>query len=199
MGLNPSDQTVPNPSIHQSDTFAPVYVALGSNQALAGTNSRDLLQLALELSQAGGARVLRVSRLWRSPAWPPGSDSPDYLNQVVALDWSRDGSARSADQLLSLLQTVESRLGRVRDPANRNAPRTLDLDIISAGSAVIAAPPRLIVPHPRALERDFVLAPLLEIAPGWSCPATGASGAQALAQVRAGLAPGSHARPLPAS
>lgn len=174
-----------------------MYVALGSNQALEGTNSRDLLQLALELLAEGGAPPRAVSRLWRSQAWPPGSGAPDYLNQVASLDWSRDGRPRSLDQLLSLLQTVEARLGRVRDRANRNAPRTLDLDIIAAGSQVVHTPPRLILPHPRALERDFVLAPLLEIAPDWMSATDGQTGAQALERLWSTLPESARATPLP--
>ena len=82
---------------------------------------------------------------------------PDYVNAVVQIQ-----TRLTAPDLLSALQASELRAGRER--SYRNAPRTLDLDLLLYGDARIASP-RLEVPHPRMQERAFVLLPLAEIAP----------------------------------
>ena len=84
-----------------------------------------------------------------------------YLNQVVALTL---GSSWSPGRLLRTLLSLETDLGRVRDPARRFGPRTLDLDILTYGTRRIREPD-LVVPHPRLRQRAFVLVPLADIAP----------------------------------
>ena len=76
----------------------------------------------------------------------------------------------TAIELLAALFAIELRHGRVR--TTRNAPRTLDLDLLLYGDAIITTPD-LIVPHPRLAERAFVLAPLVEVAPDVSIPGSG--------------------------
>jgi 2-amino-4-hydroxy-6-hydroxymethyldihydropteridine diphosphokinase len=88
---------------------------------------------------------------------PVDSGGPDYVNAVVALD-----TCLAAPALLTALQAIERQAGRERP--YRNAPRTLDLDLLLFGSAHISSP-TLSVPHPRMNERAFVLFPLAEIAP----------------------------------
>ena len=113
---------------------------------------------------------------------PVDAVGPDYINAVVALD-----TALPAIELLRALQAIEYRHGRVR--STRNAPRTLDLDLLAYG-AMHSDDPVLTLPHPRLHQRAFVLRPLLEIAPNLSVPGIGAlapwlerTGDQAVVQV----------------
>jgi 2-amino-4-hydroxy-6-hydroxymethyldihydropteridine diphosphokinase len=96
-----------------------------------------------------------VSRLWETA--PVGPPQPAYLNAAAALDTTLDALA-----LLARLHEIERELGRVRG-AERDLPRTLDLDLLLFGGLVVDAP-ELVVPHPRMHERAFVLEPLAEIA-----------------------------------
>jgi 2-amino-4-hydroxy-6-hydroxymethyldihydropteridine diphosphokinase len=88
---------------------------------------------------------------------------PKYVNGMAHLV----GGPVDPTELLARLMAIEAAAGRVRSV--RNAPRVLDLDIIAIGKLVRAAPDP-ILPHPRAHERAFVLAPLAEVAPGWVHP-----------------------------
>ena len=136
------------------------YVALGANLGDAAAALRWALQAldGLPLS-----RVLRVASLYKTA--PLDTDSGvevaapgnDYLNAVAALH-----TGLSAPALLDALQALELQAGRQRP--YRNAPRTLDLDVLLYGSAQIDSS-RLTVPHPRMTQRAFVLVPLAEIAP----------------------------------
>ncbi len=103
-----------------------------------------------------GTRVQRVSALYASA--PVDAGGPDYLNAVAKL-----ATTLPPLPLLQALQALELDAGRERP--YRNAPRTLDLDILWFGDAVICTP-ELTVPHPRMLERAFVLRPLADLAPG---------------------------------
>jgi 2-amino-4-hydroxy-6-hydroxymethyldihydropteridine diphosphokinase len=102
-----------------------------------------------------GTRVTRRSSLYRST--PVESCGPDYINAVVEVY-----TTLSAPELLLQLQQIERQAGRERP--YRNAPRTLDLDILLFGSATVHSA-ALTVPHPRMRERAFVLLPLAQIAP----------------------------------
>ncbi len=101
-------------------------------------------------------QLVRASSLYRTA--PHEAGGPDYVNAVAQVSTSLDPLA-----LLDALQQLEAGAGRERP--YRNAPRTLDLDLLLYGSEHIATP-RLAVPHPRMNERAFVLVPLAEIAPG---------------------------------
>jgi len=103
--------------------------------------------------------ILARSSLWSSPAWPAGSGQPDYINAVVQIETDLEAVA-----LLKLLNRIESELGRVRTV--KNAARTLDLDILIFGEERRDTD-FLTLPHPRMLDRAFVLLPLCEIAPDW--------------------------------
>ncbi|MDB5459612.1 MAG: 2-amino-4-hydroxy-6-hydroxymethyldihydropteridine pyrophosphokinae [Caulobacteraceae bacterium] len=147
-------------------------IALGGN--LPGENSSvaAALQAAVERLPALGFEPVRVSRWWRSAAWPDPSDPP-FLNGVVLAR-----TALSAVEALAALHRLEAGFGRER--ASPNAPRTLDLDLIALGRQIVDSP-ALALPHPRAADRYFVMAPLAEIAPHWRHPVLNAT-AQALAQ-----------------
>ena len=128
------------------------YVGLGANLG----NTRSTLNAARDvLASLPGTRLAASSSWWRSA--PIDADGPDFLNGVVALD-----TALSPFELLDALQAIEQSHGRTRP--YRNAPRTLDLDLLLYGDAVIDDA-RLTVPHPRLLQRAFVVKPLLEIDP----------------------------------
>ena len=127
-------------------------VGLGANlgdpqAALAGAIASIV---ALE-----GVELVAQSSFYRSA--PIDSSGPDYVNAVVQLHTNL-----SAPALLAQLQGIEQGAGRERP--YRNAPRTLDLDLLLFGDASIQSP-SLTVPHPRMWQRAFVLLPLAEIAP----------------------------------
>lgn len=127
-------------------------IALGSN-----INPIDNIQQASEqLFRLPESRVVGVSSLYRTK--PVGYlDQPDFINAVIAIDTHLDKY-----DLLSQLQNIENHCGRTRPFAN--APRTLDLDLIDYGGEQ-NSDPKLILPHPRAIERAFVMLPLAEIFP----------------------------------
>jgi 2-amino-4-hydroxy-6-hydroxymethyldihydropteridine diphosphokinase len=107
------------------------------------------------LAALDGVKLVAQSAFYRSA--PIDSSGPDYVNAVVQLQTNL-----SAPELLAQLQTLE--LGAGRERPYRNAPRTLDLDLLLFGDASIQSP-SLTVPHPRMWQRAFVLLPLAEIAP----------------------------------
>jgi len=138
-------------------------VALGSNLEDPVSQVRRAFD---ELAALRDTRLVARSRLYRTPAIGP--PQPDYVNAVVLLETRLD-----AEPLFDALLAIEAAHGRVR--AERWGPRTLDLDLLVYGDAVIDAP-RLRVPHPRLAERAFVLAPLAEVAPGLVVPGLGRVG-----------------------
>ena len=128
------------------------WVGLGANLG----DRLDSLRNALKaIAALPGTRVLRVSPLYRSA--PVDAGGPDYLNAVAQLE-----TTLAPEALLMRLQEIEHACGR--DRPYRNAPRTLDLDILLFDDQEINTP-TLAVPHPRMCERAFVLLPLAELAP----------------------------------
>ncbi|WP_427053879.1 2-amino-4-hydroxy-6-hydroxymethyldihydropteridine diphosphokinase [Klebsiella quasipneumoniae] len=135
------------------------YIALGSN--LASPLAR--VQAAIHaLGEIPHSRVVNVSSFYRTPPLGP-QDQPDYLNAAVALE-----TTLSPEALLDHTQRIELQQGRVRK-AERWGPRTLDLDIMLFGDAVINSE-RLTVPHYDMRNRGFMLWPLFEIAPDLHFP-----------------------------
>jgi 2-amino-4-hydroxy-6-hydroxymethyldihydropteridine diphosphokinase len=145
-----------------------VVIALGSNLAGAFPSSEALLEAAVDALPGVGAKVLTRSSWWRSAAWPD-ADQPTYLNGVALVETELAPSA-----LLAELGRLERAFGR--RPGDVNAARTLDLDLIAYGRAIIAEI-GLTTPHPRAHERKFVMGPLAEIAPDWRHPVSGETAA----------------------
>jgi len=133
---------------------APVtaFVALGANLGDAARTLRGAFAALAALPQT---TLLRQSSLYRTA--PVDSSGPDYLNAVAAIATTLPPLA-----LLQALQSIEQAAGRERP--YRNAPRTLDLDLLLYGDTRIDLP-ELTVPHPRMEARAFVLVPLAEIAP----------------------------------
>ncbi|MDB4898136.1 MAG: 2-amino-4-hydroxy-6-hydroxymethyldihydropteridine pyrophosphokinae [Firmicutes bacterium] len=136
------------------------YLSLGSN---LGDRLGTLAKAVRSLEQAG-TRLLRVSSVYETA--PQGkTDQPSFLNVAVQVETTLEPLA-----LLARIQAVEQGLGRVRTV--RWGPRTVDIDMLLYGGQVFAEP-ALELPHPRMLERAFVLIPLLEVDPLVSLPATG--------------------------
>ena len=136
------------------------YVGIGSNQ---GNARAHVLAACDELAQLPDTHLAARSSLYRSA--PVDAPGPEYVNAVAALD-----TELSPAQLLDALQDLERRHGRERPYPN--APRTLDLDLLTYGDTVLASP-MLTLPHPRMHQRAFVLQPLLELDPRAEVPGRG--------------------------
>ncbi len=140
------------------------FIGLGSNLG----DRQSLIYVAIDkINQLDGIRVTRTSDLYASAAHdsPPGS--PNYLNAVAEVS-----TTLTPTQLLTSLQTIEHMLGRERPADVRNAPRSIDLDLLLYEGLVLETP-ELTLPHPRMNERAFVLAPLCELYPAFVHPTTG--------------------------
>jgi len=143
-----------------------ILIALGANLPAPDGASplASCRRAAASLDGLPGLRLRGLSRWWRS-APVPASDQPDYVNGVALLAGHAEPAA-----LLRALHAIEERFGRRRLAAN--AARTLDLDLIDVEGMVRDAPDP-VLPHPRVHLRAFVLAPLAEVAPGWTHPRLG--------------------------
>ena len=127
------------------------YVGIGSN---LGDRLENLRSAVRGLSGTPDVRVVRTSSVYET-APVGGPEQGDFLNAVVEISTELEPRA-----LLEALQRIENELGRVR--AERNGPRTIDLDLLLYGDEEIDEPD-LTVPHPRMLERAFVVVPLTEL------------------------------------
>jgi 2-amino-4-hydroxy-6-hydroxymethyldihydropteridine diphosphokinase len=141
-----------------------VIVALGSNLAGEYGSSCAVLYRALQAFGEIGLIVKEKSSIWRSSAWPDATEPP-YFNAVAVME-----TGLSPRELLKALHGLEARFGRQRKAANES--RVLDLDLI-AYRRTVCDEPDLILPHPRAAERHFVMGPLAQIAPDWRHPVSG--------------------------
>ena len=128
------------------------YIALGAN---LGDAQASVLAAMQDIAGLPDTRLIDSSSLYRTA--PMDATGPDFVNAVVAVS-----TRLHVHALLHHLQQLEN--GAERQRPYRNAPRTLDLDILLYGHASVASP-TLQVPHPRMWERAFVLVPLAEIAP----------------------------------
>jgi 2-amino-4-hydroxy-6-hydroxymethyldihydropteridine diphosphokinase len=148
------------------------YIALGSN---LGDPRQQLLDAMASLANLPGTQLVRRSALYRTPPWGV-LEQPPFVNAAVQLD-----TTMAPHRLLDALLEIERKAGRIR--AERNGPRTLDLDLLHVDGEQIEDD-RLSLPHPRIAERVFVLLPLNDIAPGLELPGHGTV-AQLLARVDA--------------
>ena len=128
------------------------YIGIGAN---LGDSLATLRRAIQEISQLPSTRLLQTSRVFRTK--PVDAQGADYVNAVVSID-----TTLAAHELLAALQRLEQQAGRERP--YRNAPRTLDLDVLIYGDNHITTAD-LTLPHPRMFQRAFVLVPLAEIAP----------------------------------
>ncbi len=143
--------------------WLPAYVGVGANLDNPADQVRDALNRLTSIPQT---RMLLTSGLYRNPPMGP-ADQPDYINAVAGLL-----TRLAPEDLLSELSNIEQRMGRRRQPAGRWGPRVIDLDLLLYGDQMIEAP-NLSVPHPGISERNFVLFPLLDIAPELAIPGQG--------------------------
>jgi len=158
-----------------------IILALGANLPSHFGPPEVSLRVALDRLEGHGVRIKRVSEFLRT-APVPASDQPDFINAVASVETALDPWT-----LLALLHRIEAEAGRTR--AQSWAARPLDLDLIDyRGFVTLPAPCRglpgetvaphrsdapLMLPHPRAHLRPFVLRPLAEIAPNWRHPISG--------------------------
>ncbi|MBN2264264.1 MAG: 2-amino-4-hydroxy-6-hydroxymethyldihydropteridine diphosphokinase [Candidatus Aminicenantes bacterium] len=129
------------------------FLGLGSNIGRRAAN----LARARRLLARRGIELVKASSVYETEP-VDRADQPWFLNQVLEVE-----SGLEPGPLLALARSVENEMGRVR--AVPKGPRTIDIDVLLAGDRVIRTP-ELVVPHPRLHLRNFVLAPLNEIAPG---------------------------------
>ncbi|MGH1525443.1 2-amino-4-hydroxy-6-hydroxymethyldihydropteridine diphosphokinase [Leifsonia sp. L25] len=144
----------------------PAVLALGSNLGDRVATVREALRL---LADDPGLRVEAVSRLYETPALKPegiDEEAPAYLNAVALINTILDPLA-----LLAAVNQVEDALGRVRE--ERWGDRTIDIDIVDYQGIVADDDPRIVLPHPRAHERAFVLVPWLDVDPEAVLPGYG--------------------------
>ena len=156
-------------------------ISLGSNQPREQSGPSDILVSSISALTYNNISVLKISRFYRTPCFPKDA-GPDYVNAALLVR-----SALDAGSLLEMLHLVEEGSDRTRP--ERWGKRTLDLDLLTFGSAILpnsriynkwrqlslelqrqVAPDQLIVPHPRIQDRSFVLGPLMDIAPNWRHP-----------------------------
>ncbi|MCG6860463.1 MAG: 2-amino-4-hydroxy-6-hydroxymethyldihydropteridine diphosphokinase [Chromatiaceae bacterium] len=142
------------------------YLGIGGNLG----NVRATFSGAMSaLKKSNGISITGVSPLYATPPVGGPEAQPLYLNAVIEIDTRLD-----AWELLTRLLDIETEFARVR--TIRWGPRTLDLDLLLFGPAeYIDDPPDLIVPHPRLVDRTFVLEPLADLAPSLIVPGTGRS------------------------
>jgi 2-amino-4-hydroxy-6-hydroxymethyldihydropteridine diphosphokinase len=150
-----------------------ILIALGANLPSPASPPAATLRYALDRLEQLGVKILSVSSLYETPAWPDPAQ-PVFVNAVAAVE-----TALQPVELLTLLHGVETDLGRLRSAPN--AARTLDIDLLDHGGRVMDD--GVTLPHPRIAQRSFVLVPLAEIAPGWRHPVTGQEVGELLARL----------------
>lgn len=174
---------------------APILIGLGANLSSAFGPPQVTLEAALARLQRRGPRVTALARWRRTPAWPPGSDQPDYVNGAALLE-----TDLGPEDLLRLLLEIEAQMGRTREKVW--GPRVCDLDLLVYGDRLTPdvegwrrgseAPlpptdePFLILPHPRLHLRAFALDPAAELTPDWVHPVLGRTMAE-MAEMAADL------------
>lgn len=140
-----------------------ILIALGSNlSSHAGTPAQTLRAALADLAH-DDVRIAAVSSFYETPAWPDPAD-PSFVNAVARIE-----TTLSPQSLIARLHETELRFGRER--GERNAPRTLDLDLLDYDGRIERGPP--VLPHPRIASRAFVLVPLRDVAPLWKHPVNG--------------------------
>ena len=141
-----------------------IIIALGANLTGPKGPPKDTMLTALTYLEAENVEVCSVSDFWETEPWPV-SDQPWYVNAVAVVE-----TQLSPQELLALCHEIEKKCGRDRSKEQeRNAPRVLDLDLISYGNEVMDEK-GMVLPHPRMHERAFVLQPLNQVAPNWLHP-----------------------------
>ncbi|RMG42201.1 MAG: 2-amino-4-hydroxy-6-hydroxymethyldihydropteridine diphosphokinase [Candidatus Dadabacteria bacterium] len=150
-------------------TYRNYHLGLGSNQG----NRAELLKGAIKLLEQQAGTVQSCSRIYESRPMLLSSQKSslhgNYLNAAVSLI-----SPLEPKQLINTVLSIEKKLGRVRSVQERWGPRTIDIDLLFCEDLIIDSD-KLILPHPRICERDFVLRPLADIDPTFIHPVVGKS------------------------
>jgi 2-amino-4-hydroxy-6-hydroxymethyldihydropteridine diphosphokinase len=158
------------------ESVAVILIAFGANLDSPVGSPRETIAAALAELARRSIEPVRRSALFETAPVPP-SGQPNYINGVLEVV-----TALPPDLLLADLLDIERQFGRERGD-EKNAPRSLDLDLIAYGTVVQDGPP--ILPHPRMAERAFVLLPLCEIAPEWVHPVLNLAVPDLLARLKA--------------
>jgi 2-amino-4-hydroxy-6-hydroxymethyldihydropteridine diphosphokinase len=148
-------------------------VGVGSNR---GDRQGTIREAARALTADGSCAILRQAALVSTPAVGGPAGQGDYLNGAWLV-----ATSLGPHQLLVRLQGIESALGRVRTV--RWGARTIDLDLLLRDDGLVVASPALSLPHPRLMERAFVLIPLAEVVPTWTLTRPSSLGGDAGAAV----------------
>ncbi|MDP3721060.1 MAG: 2-amino-4-hydroxy-6-hydroxymethyldihydropteridine diphosphokinase [Anaerolineaceae bacterium] len=135
-----------------------VTLALGSN---LGDRVENLQQALKDISLR--VSIIKISSVYETPPWGY-SDQPVFFNQVLS-----GNTSLNPVELLTFVKNIENSMGRVKN--FQNGPRLIDIDILLFGEKIIDSE-KLVIPHPRMLERSFVLLPLAEIVPELIIPGT---------------------------
>ncbi|ESQ76297.1 2-amino-4-hydroxy-6-hydroxymethyldihydropteridine diphosphokinase [Asticcacaulis sp. AC402] len=159
-----------------SDNTQAVLIAYGSNLSSGTETASQAFGHVVKTLQGGGLFINKISRLWQSQAWPNPQD-PEYVNAVLSVK-----TLLEPTELLQFLHDVEADLGRVRG-VHKNAPRVIDLDLIAYQRVILDGKDGIIVPHPRAADRGFVMGPLTDILPEWIHPLSGRTATELFAAV----------------
>ncbi len=134
----------------------PIYLGIGSN---IGSKKRNI-ELTKSKLVKNNINILKTSSYYESLSWP-NSNNPKFLNIVLCID-----TYLNPLELINLCKKIEKELGRTKSP--KNAPRKCDIDIIDFRNKKMKG--KLILPHPRMHNRNFVLLPLFEIDKDWKHP-----------------------------
>lgn len=140
-----------------SATTSPLHTAVLSLGGNLGDPAKAMLQAIVAIDSLPGTQVCGISPLYQTTPWGMGSDAPDFLNAIIQLTTTMSGT-----ELLRATQAIEAAHGRVR--TQHWGSRTLDIDIIDF-DGLVSSDPQLTLPHPRAWQRAFVLAPWLALDP----------------------------------
>lgn len=143
-----------------------VYLGLGSN---LGDRLDNLRQAVEALPPA--VKPVALSTVYETPPWG-FLEQPVFLNQVIGAE-----TCLEPQMLLSYLKNLEIKMGR--QPSVQYGPRLIDIDILLYGDLVLDSP-KLVIPHPRLVERPFVLVPLVDLTPNLRHPVSGLSMVQLL-------------------
>ena len=138
-----------------------IHLNLGSNLNSVYGSRFDNISIALNLLIEAKIKIKKVSNFYETPSYP-NLNFPKFLNIGILAFYERDFS-----KLLNVIRLIEKKIGRIK--TKRNEPRVIDIDIIDF-NGLVKKSNNLILPHPRAHIRNFVLFPILEIDPKWSHP-----------------------------
>ena len=138
-----------------------IHLNIGSNLNSQHGSRFDNISIAIDLLINAKIKIKKISNFYETPSYPNQS-FPKFLNVGIIIDYNS-----TYLDLLNVIKKIEKKLGRIK--RLKNDPRIIDIDIIDFKSE-IKNTDRLILPHPKCHERNFVLYPILQIDPNWSHP-----------------------------